>query len=160
MSKLSWAVVCCLVIFNSAALVADFNCGVKGAGCREDSCADYSIVFYECWHAVGASNGADCQQGECIVNTMTFVSCGSGEESSCTNTFDPSVEWATQDVYTMPMGNLCQSDWHVNWTEHPEHPNPCIKRRSFATACETGGCNGGTHDRRDPVRKGRYICGC
>ena len=157
MTKASWAVVCVLVVFNSAVITASFTGGIRGAQC-DGHCMDGTFTFTECWHQVGAPNGTDCQTGACFVVVMTYVGCGSGE-SDCPKNFDPSAHLAYQKTYRTSFNNPCQSAWQVNWNEIAEPNNPCIGRRVFEIACESPSC-WGLFLQDEPERLGRYICGC
>ena len=157
MTKASWAVVCILVVFNSAVITAGLTEDVRGAGCGY-LCEDKTFTFTECWHRWNDPNGANCQAGACFVVVMTYVGCGSGE-SDCYKTFDPNAHLAHQKTYQTSFNNLCQSAWLVNWEEHAEPNDPCVGRAVFRTACESQSC-WGQYQHDEPERKGRYICGC
>jgi len=163
MTKLSWAIVCVLVVFNSAAIVASYTGDVRGAQCDQDSCSEWMLQFYECWHAKNAKDGDPCSAQYCIDNVLTNIECASGEIDHCISYFDPNWEWATQTIYEIPLGSgaSCQTTFNgeaiVKWM--PYSPNgPCIKFTPFNAACKATYC-GGWINRRDPIF-GRYGCGC
>ena len=160
MTKLSWAIVCCLVVFNSVAIVASFTGDVRGAGCNEYTCEEKTFKFYECGHMDMNLDGDPCSRDTCIDNTLIYVACKSGEDGwSCAGTSDPNEAWLVQIRYgKIPSNNPCSSDELIVWIENsPE--NPCEAYDPYYTACQTGACHGVLEKVFAP-RLGRPICGC
>jgi hypothetical protein len=160
MTKLSWAVVCVLVVFNSAAIVASFTADVRGAGCNPWSCTDDTTVYYECFHESkydenGPINGGPCAGNACISNTEMFSRCNGGE-GKCNFRFSLLSPKAIQSVKrtTLP----CVSAPTVTWTEH-SNSNPCSGIGTYYTACKTSSVScSGTEIGWHVVPGGRYVC--
>jgi len=140
MSKLSWAVVCCLVIFNSAALVADFNFGVKGAGCDPKQCAAGSITFNECYHENTPDEGK-CLSNVCIVNVISTVECpGESGNSECDMEDKTNMTLLTQ--YYRKSRNCS----YTNQSYQKPKPGDCQWWREIQIRCETTSCSGQLYD--------------
>ena len=150
MSNLNWAIVCCLVIFNSAALVAGFNRGVQGAGCNPTSCTSASFIFYECYHLAADLNGAPCRANRCIYNGITHSYCSAGE-GDCEFKNDSEAQW----VYQSFKWSNCSSASTVTWNPHI-NTDPCKATNYYETACETSSCSG--EEYKTDSRKGRKVC--
>jgi len=148
MSKLSWVVVCVLVVFNSAVIVASLTEDERGARCDPWSCQGRSFVIRECFHWDNDPNGAPCSKKECLFTGITHYFCNSGEHNWCDLVEDPQAQFVIQ---WRRKADNCPSAPFVNWTEYTNWVltpdgvvplNPCDGIRNYRTACETTSCNG------------------
>ena len=108
MTKLNWAIVCCLVIFNSAAVVASMNERMNyptGADARcNDDCAIASKTIYECNHSDMTDTTLNCESYRCIENILFYARCTGGAENErdCEFKYDPNFVWVVQRLRTTP----------------------------------------------------------
>jgi len=135
MTKLSWAVVCVLVVFNSAAIVAGFRVDVRGAGCIQTECEDGIVEYNECLHF---TDDDPCETNRCIKNYEYYPRCPSNAETDegCPVEEDPRAIACEQIVRFAS----CTTGNPTEWTRH-ESGNPCWELL-YETRCEAGGCQG------------------
>ena len=137
MSKLSWAIVCCLVIFNSAALTVDSTSSVMGAGCKEYECQDASIEYNECAHF---GDNDPCRSDYCVKNIEYFPKCPTDGESDagCPVEMD---DFAERNKTYFRYANNCTTGNPSEWNRI-EFSDPCWLGLAYETRCEAGGCSG------------------
>jgi hypothetical protein len=152
MMKLSWLVVCCLVIFNVTLLyMGNSEQDLIGANCNPNSCTSASFMFYECHHWANDPDGAPCNSKQCIYNGITHSYCASGE-NECKFKYDANEQLAYQSIRSV---TNCPSAATVHWNKH-SNTDPCDGIQEYETACETTSC-GGT-ELRSSRRYGRNVC--
>ena|GEM_PF-5090433 len=156
MSKLSWTIVCCLVIVNSAALVAGFNRDVRGMGCGGE-CTEVAKPVSECGH-IGPTGA--CMYDVCHNWVYTYAQCNTDAESSVDycELAHPVPYPAPNTTYDYYPDQICFSFLPGPTT----HPAPeCSGASTFNTRCDIAGCPFSIHS--VPGQKAELtgsICGC
>lgn len=154
MSKSCWAIICCLLVFNSAAVTVNVTHTVKGAGCDSDTCHVASQTYSECGH--GGQNDP-CMKDVCLTWVYSYAQCSTNAESStlhCTAHPEGGAPLIVHDYFPH---NACSTN-SPGETQHASPP--CSKAAPFRTRCDVQGCPAGGDVLQGPP-KAELICyGC